>query len=96
MGYLRIISGRRFVMKVNQAQYSKPGRGGARPGAGRPAGSKSQTEANRRIRFQIRLPRYVVEWLRGQDRSAGRIIEAALKNKYIVLKGATNGDVHDI
>lgn len=57
------------------------GRGGARSGAGRKRGIKTGAQVdnvNRRKRYQVRLPYYLIEWLREQDKSAGRIIEGAL------------------
>jgi len=56
------------------------GRGGAREGAGRKKGQTGPYLADmvRRKRYQVRLPGYLVEWLRAQDRAAGRIVEDAL------------------
>jgi hypothetical protein len=58
----------------------KSGRGGIREGAGRKKGSTGPYLADlvRRKRFQVRLPGYLVEWLRSEDRAAGRIVEDAL------------------
>jgi len=52
-------------------------RGGKRPRSGRPKGS-TIPEDQKRHRYQIRLPGYVIEWLRGQPESAGRLVERAL------------------
>lgn len=59
----------------------KSGRGGARIGAGRKAGIATGAridEANRRHRYQVRLPKHLIDWLRAQPESAGRIVEDAL------------------
>jgi hypothetical protein len=46
-----------------------------------PKGTKLiKDESLRRIRYQVRLPRFMVEWLRDQEQSAGQIIEAALRS----------------
>jgi hypothetical protein len=60
----------------------KSGQGGARKGAGRPAGKKSVTARDRRVRLGIRLPAYVVAWIRDQDNNPGRVIELALWETY--------------
>jgi hypothetical protein len=52
-------------------------RGGPRPGSGRPKGSVIP-EDQRRLRYQVRLPRYVIEWLRNHPESAGRLVERAV------------------
>ena len=62
----------------------KSGRGGARPNAGRPKGIhkpiKSATQ--RRHTVGVRLPAWMVDWLKSHDRPAGRIIEEALIATY--------------
>lgn len=60
----------------------KSGRGGVRKGAGRPKGKQSVAERDRRDRLGIRLPAYMIEWLRGQDLNPGQLIEIALIQKY--------------
>ena len=67
----------------------KSGRGGKRPGAGRPQGTGKpiKTDAQRRRRLGIRLPGYLVDWIRAQDQNPGQIIEAALIEKYGHLIG---------
>lgn len=47
-------------------------RGGRRPGAGRPAGSD-------RVMISVRLPGWLVEWLRAQPESQAALIEEALR-----------------
>jgi hypothetical protein len=60
----------------------KSGRGGKRQGAGRPKGIYKQIKdpIDRRQTIGVRLPLYMVDWLKLQDQPAGRIIEAALLN----------------
>jgi hypothetical protein len=52
-------------------------RGGKRPGAGRPVGSKIPAELKRRV-FNVRLPAWLCKWLAEQPESSGRLIERAL------------------
>ena len=59
----------------------KSGRGGPRPGAGRPKGS-TIPEGEKRKRFQVRLPQHIIKWLREQPESAGRLVERALVKVY--------------
>ena len=58
----------------------KSGRGGKRAGAGRPQGTGKpiKTAAQRRQRLGIRLPGYLVDWIRAQEDNPGQVIEAAL------------------
>lgn len=58
----------------------KSGRGGKRPGAGRPQGTGKPIKpaGERRQRLGIRLPVYLVEWIRTQQDNPGQVIEAAL------------------
>ena len=54
-------------------------------GAGRPPGAKNDMKINpmlRRDHYNTRLPRYIIEWLRGQTESVGKIITDALVEKY--------------
>ena len=62
----------------------KSGRGGAREGAGRPKGIHKQIKdpIERRETIGIRLPAYMVDWLKYQNQPAGRIIERALLEVY--------------
>ena len=63
----------------------KSGRGGARKGAGRPPGKgkKLVPDQDRRERIGIRLPAYMIEWLRGhRGVNPGRIIESALMHLF--------------
>jgi len=67
------------------SKMESSGWGGKRPGSGRKKGSKSKKKMDercRRIQYQVRLPRYIVEWLRDQPESAGRIIENALRSTH--------------
>lgn len=58
------------------------GRGGRREGSGRKAGVSYLDDSVRRQRFQIRLPGYLIEWIREQPESNGRLIEQALMSAY--------------
>jgi hypothetical protein len=59
----------------------KSGRGGKRPGAGRPLGS-TYPEEKRRKPVNIRLPVWLADWLKNHPESSGRLIERALKMTY--------------
>jgi len=50
-------------------------RGGARKGAGRPAGSKKQ---NNRVSLTVRIPPSMSVWLEKQHMSKSRIVEKAV------------------
>jgi len=66
-------------------------RGGARPGAGRPKGSGTGPRVLKHLRREqigVRLPAFMVEWLRDQPEPAGRIIEEAIRN-YLWADGWT-------
>ena len=52
-------------------------RGGARPGSGRPKGS-TMPDNQKRHRYQIRLPGYVIKWLQNHPESAGHLVERAV------------------
>ena len=65
-------------------------RGGKRPGAGRPKGS-TLPEDQKRQRFQIRLPQYVIKWLRSEPESAGRLVERALIMTYGIKEPKERG-----
>ena len=54
----------------------RSGRGGQRQGAGRPKGT---TKADKKIRVSYRLAVDVVEYLRGHDMPAARVIERAVR-----------------
>ena len=62
----------------------KSGRGGARPNAGRPKGIRKpiKPESERRQTIGVRLPRWMVQWLKKHDEPAGRLIERALFMTY--------------
>ena len=64
--------------------------GGPRPGAGRPKGS-TIPEDQKRQRFQIRLPQYVIKWLRSEPESAGRLVERALIMTYGIKEPKERG-----
>ena len=53
----------------------KSGRGGKREGAGRPRGTRIE---NPRMTFGTRLPGWMVERLKAEDKPASHIIEQAL------------------
>jgi hypothetical protein len=58
----------------------KSGRGGARQNAGRPKGIRKPIKSAtlKRQTIGVRLPAWMVDWLKSHDRPAGRIIEEAL------------------
>ena len=62
----------------------KSGRGGVRPNAGRPKGIRkpNKLETERRQTIGVRLPPWMVQWLKNHDEPAGRIMEEALINYY--------------
>jgi hypothetical protein len=60
----------------------KSGRGGSRKGSGRPKGSTIDPSLKRVGLTGFRLPRWIVEWLKSQKGSGGRIIEDALIKQY--------------
>jgi len=64
--------------------------GGPRPGAGRPKGS-TIPEDQKRQRYQIRLPQYVIKWLRKHPESSGRLIERALIMVYGIKEPKERG-----
>jgi hypothetical protein len=66
---------------MNPKLPKKIGRGGKRPGAGRPKGTEYPDE-KRRKPFGVRLPLWLIEWVRDQAEPAGRIIERALIQTY--------------
>jgi hypothetical protein len=55
------------------------GRGGYRPGAGRP---KTATRLKRVKLTPFRLPQWIVDWLRARPESGGQLIEEALINHF--------------
>ena len=63
----------------------KSGRGGRRKGGGRPKGSTISPHLKRVNLPDFRLPQWIVDWIKSQERSGGRIIEEALV-KYYRLK----------
>jgi hypothetical protein len=60
----------------------KSGRGGARKGSGRPKGSTIHPPLRRVGLTGFRLPQWIVDWLKSQKGSGGRIIEEALVKQY--------------
>ena len=60
----------------------KSGRGGSRKGSGRPRGSTILPPLKRVGLTGFRLPQWVVDWIKSQDRSGGRMIEEALVKHY--------------
>ena len=69
----------------------KSGRGGRRKGGGRPKGSTISPHLKRVNLPDFRLPQWIVDWIKSQERSGGRIIEEALV-KYYRLKPPTSKD----
>jgi hypothetical protein len=60
---------------------NRPCRGGWR-GGGRPKGSTMPPELRRIMLTGTRLPQWIVDWLKSQEGSGGRIIEEALVKQY--------------
>ena len=58
------------------------GRGGWREGGGRPKGSTIPKHLKRVKLTQFRLPQWIVDWIKSQEYSGGRIIEEALIKYY--------------
>jgi hypothetical protein len=63
----------------------KSGRGGYRKGGGRPKGSTMPPHLKRVNLNDFRLPQWIVDWLKAQDYSGGRLMEEAIV-KYYKLK----------
>lgn len=61
----------------------KPTRGGKREGAGRPKGSTSIMPMDLRIRFSVRLPRWIIVRLNRQEMQNGRFIEQVLRDFWL-------------
>lgn len=53
----------------------KPGRGGARPGAGRP----TLPYATKKHLISLKLPGWLLQWMETQDKSRAELIEDALR-----------------
>jgi hypothetical protein len=60
----------------------KSGRGGRRKGGGRPKGSTISPHFKRVNLTGFRLPQWIVDWIKLQGRSGGRVIEEALIMHY--------------
>ncbi len=62
----------------------KSGKGGARRGAGRPRGTGKRIVSDNdiRLRLGLRLPAYILRWVRRQDITPGRLIEIALLKSF--------------
>ena len=60
----------------------KSGRGGWRKGGGRPKGSTMPAHLKRINLNDFRLPQWIVDWLKAQPKSGGRLMEDALINYY--------------
>lgn len=54
------------------------GRGGSRPGAGRPKGTTRPPKKDRRVYVNIMLPPHIADWLKDQPTSQGKLVEQAL------------------
>ena len=63
----------------------KSGRGGWREGGGRPKGSTMPAHLKRVNLNDFRLPQWIVDWLKSQPESGGRLMEKAIV-KYYKLK----------
>jgi len=70
---------------------NRPGRGGWR-GGGRPKGSTISPQLKRVMLTGIRLPQWIVDWIKSQEKSGGRIIEEGLV-KYYRLKAPASQSV---
>jgi hypothetical protein len=66
-----------MVIAMKRKPVKKDGRGGKKSGAGRPVGS-SYPDEKRRKPFGVRLPLWLIEWMRSQAEPSGRMIERAL------------------
>jgi len=66
----------------------KSGRGGAREGAGRPKGirKKIKSPSEYRQTIGVRLPAWIVDWIKAHPDPAGRIIENAILKTYKIKK----------
>jgi hypothetical protein len=58
---------------------------------GRPKGSGMKDPALVRVNVSVRLPRYMVDWLRKESFGAGAVIEAALEFTYGLQPSPTYG-----
>jgi hypothetical protein len=59
----------------------KSGRGSYR-GGGRPKGSTISPQLKRESLTNFRLPKWIIDWIKSQERSGGRVIEEALIKHY--------------
>jgi hypothetical protein len=62
-------------------------RGGVRKGAGRPLGSFKQ---DKKVMVSLRLPKYIVDWLRSQEYSQSVLVEEALLEHFRISKQSTS------
>ena len=60
----------------------KSGRGGYRPGGGRPKGSTMPVHLKRVKLTPFRLPQWIIDWIQQQPKSGGRVIEEAMIHHY--------------
>jgi hypothetical protein len=63
----------------------KSGRGGQRKGGGRPKGSTISPHLKRVNLPDFRLPQWIVDWIKSQEKSGGRIIEEAVVKHYRLM-----------
>jgi len=59
------------------------------PNAGRKAGSKNVKRLNPKLKrdfYNLRMPRYVIEWLREQKGSASKMVTDAVIEKYGIME----------
>jgi hypothetical protein len=68
-------------MKMTKLKF-KSGPGGLRKGGGRPKGSTIAPHLKRVNLPYFRLPQWIVDWIKSQERSGGRIIEEAIIMHY--------------
>lgn len=62
---------------------TKPTHGGRRtPGPGKRLGRPPLPPQVRRVRFCLRLPGWLVDWLKAQDDPVGNVVERALVEYY--------------
>jgi hypothetical protein len=77
------------IRKRMKKHIAKKGRGGWR-GGGRPKGSTIAHDIKRIILTGVRLPQWIVDWIKSQEKSGGRVIEEALVEHYRLSPSASN------
>ena len=71
----------KIMMEMIKERKSK--RGGKREGAGRKKG-KILNDSMRRRRHTVRLPGWLIDWLRAQPGSKGQLIESAIVKRHAI------------